>query len=154
MRKPIDIAAWLEGVPKEADVIVDSPRFSHVKRRDDGSVDIVSPLPCPFNYGSVRGTRADDGERIDAIVLGPRLPAGTELTANVLAVVRFVDAGHRDPKWVCAERPLTPRDSLELELFFQVYALAKRVLNRVRGLAGTTRYEGLLTVELAPDRDG
>lgn len=154
MRKPVDIAAWLEGVPKEADVTVDSPRFSHVKRRDDGSVDFVSPLPCPFNYGSVRGTRAEDGERIDAIVLGPRLPGGTQLTANVVAVVRFVDAGQRDAKWVCARRPLTPRDGLELELFFQLYALAKRALNRVRGLAGPTRYEGLLTSELLPDRDG
>jgi inorganic pyrophosphatase len=148
MRKPIDLAAWLAGVPKETAVVVDSPRFSHVKRRDDGSIDFVSPLPCPFNYGSVHGTRADDRDRIDAIVLGPRLPAGTQLTANVLAVVRFVDAGQRDPKWVCARRPLTPRDSLELELFFRLYALAKRALNRVRGLSGPTRYEGLLTVEL------
>src|SRR5262245_9442975 len=110
--------SWFDGVPQQAEVVVDSPRFSHVKRHDDGSIDFVSPLPCPFNYGSVQGTRAEDGERVDALVLGPRLPARTALALPVLAVVRFIDAGQRDPKWVCGARPLTLRDRVELELFF------------------------------------
>ena len=135
---------WFEGVPSEATVVIDSPRFSTVKRHDDGSIDFVSPLPCPFNYGSVPGTRADDGDRIDALVLGRRLPARTRLSVTVVGVVRFVDAGQRDPKWVCARRPLTLRDQLEIDLFFRVYAVAKRTLNRLRSRPGPTRYEGLL----------
>ncbi len=129
--------------PVETEVIIDSPRFSCVKRRDDGRIDFVSPLPCPFNYGSVPGTRSGDGERIDAVVLGPRLPRHARRRLAVAGLVRFVDAGAQDPKWVCVQRPLRALDRLQLEAFFRVYALAKRALNRARGHGGLTRYEGL-----------
>jgi inorganic pyrophosphatase len=132
-------------LPTHAEVAIDSPRFSCVKRRDDGRVDFVSPLPCPFNYGSVPGTISGDGDRIDAVVLGPRLPRHCLRTFSVLGVVRFVDAGQDDPKWVCADRPLRALDRAQLEAFFRVYALAKRVLNRARGRSGATRYDGLWT---------
>jgi inorganic pyrophosphatase len=132
-----------QGIPAEAEVVVEVPRFSHVKRRDDGAIDFVSPLPCPFNYGSVPGTRSGDGDRIDALLLGPRPPRGARALRKVVGVVRFVDAGALDPKWVCAEHPLGPRDRVALELFFRVYAIAKGALNRARGFSGETRYEGL-----------
>jgi len=133
----------LDELPQDAEVVVESPRFSHVKRRDDGAIDFVSPLPCPFNYGSVPGTCSGDGERVDAVVLGARLPRRHRRRFPVRGVVRFVDAGQRDPKWVCKERALSARDLIELELFFRGYALAKRLLNRLRGRRGPTRYEGL-----------
>jgi inorganic pyrophosphatase len=130
-------------LPAEADVVVDAPRFSHVKRRDDGGIDFVSPLPCPFNYGSVPGTRSGDGERIDAVVLGARLSRGTCVRVRVHGFVRFLDAGAPDPKWICSLAPLRARDRLQLAAFFAVYALAKRLLNRARGKRGATRYDGL-----------
>ncbi|MFY0541612.1 hypothetical protein [Nannocystis pusilla] len=37
-------------------VKIEYPRWSVVKRRSDGSVDFVSPLPCPYNYGHVPGS--------------------------------------------------------------------------------------------------
>lgn len=133
----------LEACPSHAEVLIEAPRFTHVKRRDDGAVDFVSPLPCPFNYGSVPGTRSGDGERIDALVLGPRLPRGDRRRWPVVGVVRFVDAGAHDPKWVCSQRPLGARERLEIELFFRVYALCKRALNESRGRSGETAYLGL-----------
>jgi inorganic pyrophosphatase len=138
-------------LPGEAEVVIDQPRFSHVKRRDDGAIDFVSPLPCPFNYGSVPDTRSGDGDRIDAVVLGPRLPRGSRKRVPVLGVVRFVDAGAPDPKWICAERPLSVRDLWVIGAFFRLYAIAKRVLNWLRGRSGATRFEGL---ELARGDDG
>jgi inorganic pyrophosphatase len=134
-------------LPSEAVVVVEAPRFSHVKRRDDGAVDFVSPLPCPFNYGSVPGTRSGDGERIDAVVLGPRLPRGSRARLRVLGVVRFVDAGADDPKWICADRSLRASDRLQLVAFFTVYALVKRALNRARGRSGATRFHGIELAE-------
>jgi len=129
--------------PHEALVVVDAPRFSYVKRRDDGRIDFVSPLPCPFNYGSVPGSVSGDGERIDALVLGPRRARSSRGLLPVRGVVRFVDAGDEDPKWICSELPLRTADRLQIEAFFHVYALAKRALNRLRGRMGPTRYDGL-----------
>ena len=42
----------------------------------DGTVDFVSPLPSPFNYGSVPDTLSEDGDPLDALLVGPRRPAG------------------------------------------------------------------------------
>lgn len=127
--------------PTELDVQVEIARFGWVKRREDGRIDFASPLPCPFNYGSVPGTRAPDGDREDALLLGPRCPIGTRRRAVVHGRVRFVDAGIDDDKWICGD--MRPFDRLQLEIFFHVYAPAKRALNRWRGLRGTTRYDGI-----------
>jgi inorganic pyrophosphatase len=136
------------------DVLIEVPRFSFVKRDARGTVELISPLPCPFNYGSVPGTCAPDGEGIDALVLGPRLVLAARLRVPLRARVRFVDAGVDDSKWVCAEQPLTPRDLAQVDAFFRVYSAAKRALHalRSRDLAGAvqsllgapeTRYEGI-----------
>jgi inorganic pyrophosphatase len=130
-------------LPAETEVVIDAPRFSHVKRSDSGRIDFVSPLPCPFNYGSVPGTRSGDGERIDAVVLGARLPRHTCVRVRVRGFVRFTDAGDDDPKWICSHAQLRAFDRMQLAAFFTVYALAKRALNRVRGKRGATRYDGL-----------
>ncbi|MET0386974.1 MAG: inorganic diphosphatase [Polyangiales bacterium] len=132
--------------PAALEVVVEMPRASFVKRRDDGAVDFVSPLPCPFNYGSIPDTRAADGDREDVIVLGTRLPKGTRLSLPVLARAHFIDAGVYDGKWICGAQ-LRSHDRVQLAWFFSLYALAKRVINRSRGLSGTTCFSGL---ELAP----
>jgi inorganic pyrophosphatase len=125
-------------------VVIDVPRGSFVKRGDDGLVDFVSPIPCPFNYGHVPGTLADDGAALDAVVLGPALPLGSAARVAARARVDFIDAGCPDPKWVCAERPLSPFDRLQVAGFFRCYAVAKRLINRFRGKQGPTRYLGWL----------
>ena len=61
----------------EVDVIIEIPRFSFLKRGSKGHIDFISPLPCPFNYGSVPTHLGMEGDLLDALVLGPRLPLGT-----------------------------------------------------------------------------
>jgi len=129
--------------PERVDVIIDTPRFSLLKRRDDGSIEFVSPLPCPFNYGSVPDSVAADGDRIDVIVLGPRLSRGARVNRPVRGIVRFIDAGMEDPKWICAERPLRAFDRMQIDAFFRIYALVKRAHSRLRGQHSVTRYDGL-----------
>lgn len=129
--------------PDVLEVVIEVPRLGVIKRRDDGSVDYVSPLPCPFNYGSVPGTVSGDGDRADAVVLGPKLPRGARVEARVIACVDFLDAGDEDPKWVCV-----PVGSGELSLapvvaFFRSYALLKTGLNALRGKSGATSYRGI-----------
>ena len=123
-------------------VVIDVPRGSFIKRDDQGAVDFVSPVPCPFNYGHMPGTVAADGEALDALVLGPTRPLGSTVTMVVRARIDFVDAGCPDPKWVCADAPLSKFDRWQVSGFFRSYALAKRLINRVRGTQGPTRYLG------------
>jgi inorganic pyrophosphatase len=125
-------------------VVIDVPRGSFIKRDDDGTVDFVSPIPCPFNYGHVPGTLADDGDALDAVVLGSKRSLGSTAQVAIRARVDFIDAGRSDPKWICADVPLSRFDRLQVAAFFRCYAVAKRMINRVRGKRGATRYLGWL----------
>ena len=110
------------------------------KRDADGKVAMVSPLPCPFNYGHVPGTRGADGP-LDAIVIGPALPRGAEALWRVRGSVWFVDDGHRDDKLVCSPAPISRLQRLGLMQYLAVYARVKDVRNRLRGGLGPT-YRG------------
>lgn len=130
--------------PDDLTVVIDVPRGTFIKRDDDGAVDFISPIPCPFNYGHVPGTLAADGDALDAVVLGPRLSLGSTANVSTRARVDFIDAGCSDPKWVCADGPLSRFDRLQIAGFFRCYAVAKRLINRARGKRGPTRYLGWL----------
>lgn len=123
--------------------MIEVPAWTFVKRTPNGEVDFVSPLPSPFNYGSVVGTISADGDPLDALVLGPRLALGDRVKTTAYAEVDFLDAGVRDPKRICGRRP-SIIDKARVIAFFRVYALAKRALYRVRGVQrGPTRYRGI-----------
>ena len=79
------------------EVTIEYPRWSMIKRRSDGSLDFVAPLPCPYNYGSISGRWSGDGDLLDAVVLGPRLPGGTRRSWPALGVVGVLDLGVHDP---------------------------------------------------------
>ena len=120
-------------------VTIETPRWGFVKRRADGRVDFISPLPSLFNYGCVEGELSGDGDPLDALLLGPRLPRGAKVRASVWGCVEFVDAGDEDPKLVCRVG-LAPREIewLRVRIFFTIYAVLKRPLNWVRGRTGPT----------------
>jgi inorganic pyrophosphatase len=130
-----------EDLPDTVEVVVEVPRGAHIKRAADGSVDFLSPVACPFNYGSVPARPSADGEPLDAVVLGPTLPAGHRERWAVHGVVRFVDEGLRDDKLVCGAAPPDARDLQRLHRFFTRYARLKGAWARVRG-RGEVRFEG------------
>lgn len=130
-------------VEEELEVVIDVPRGGFIKRTDDGTIDYISPFPCPFNYGSVPDTCSGDGDRLDAIVLGPARARGSRVRCRVLAVVRFTDAGQDDPKYVCAAHAASERELAGVERFFARYAWLKGLLNKLRRKPGATRYAGL-----------
>jgi len=123
-------------------VTVETPKWTFVKY-DGARVEYVSPVPCPWNYGYVRDTLADDGDPRDALVLGARLPRGACVDVEVRGVLRFEDGGRTDDKLVCGSAPLTRRDETALRAFFTVYAFARRLLNLIVGKKGRTRFLGL-----------
>ncbi len=120
-------------LPPEARVVVEVPRGGRVKRTLHGRVDYVSPLPSPFNYGSVPAVPGADGEPQDALVLGPPLPVGHTGTWPVHGRVGFVDGGVPDAKWVCGAAPPDAADLRAIDTFFTRYARLKGLWSRLRG---------------------
>eukprot|EP00274_Cyanoptyche_gloeocystis_P007698 CAMPEP_0196663940 /NCGR_PEP_ID=MMETSP1086-20130531/54888_1 /TAXON_ID=77921 /ORGANISM="Cyanoptyche gloeocystis , Strain SAG4.97" /LENGTH=177 /DNA_ID=CAMNT_0041999969 /DNA_START=231 /DNA_END=764 /DNA_ORIENTATION=+ len=129
----------------EAEVLIEIPRWGFVKRKPDGSIDFISILPTPFNYGCIPTMMQEDGDPLDVVVLGRRLPRGHVGTYPVYGIVKFVDAGDVDDKVICNQVEEFPyrMDRLALASFFTVYAGFKRVLNGLRGKKGETAFKGL-----------
>src|SRR5690242_10563820 len=84
----------------ELEVVIEVPRGSFLKRGSSGHIDFVSPLPCPFNYGAVPSHLGLEGDLLDALVLGPRLPYGTRLRVRAWGAVVLRDRGMVDDKLV------------------------------------------------------
>ena len=135
------------------EVTLEIPRGSFRKVGSTGRLDFLSPVPCPFNYGSVRERVGLEGDLLDAVVLGPRLPAGTRVRAFACGAVRLQDRGLYDDKLICATAPLnaagTERARRGALAFFRVYGWAKRLLNLWRGRRGRTGSKGWISAERA-----
>ena len=128
-------APWVE-------VVIEIPRGSFLKRGSSGRVDFVSPLPCPYNYGSVPAFLGLEGDLLDALVLGPRRPRGSRLWIPARGAVGLSDRGMYDDKLVCSEARLSEPERRRVLRFFRVYARCKRLLNWLRRQPGLTRCEG------------
>ena len=115
------------------EVIIEIPRGSFLKRGTTGELDFVSPFPCPFNYGSVEKYVGLEGDLLDAVVLGPRLPRGTRVTVQAVGAVGLTDRGMYDDKLICTPDPEAPQPRFPILLFFRFYSRCKGVLNFFRG---------------------
>lgn len=134
-------------------VTIEIPRGSFRKVGSTGRLDFLSPLPCPFNYGSIRERVGLEGDLLDAVLLGPRLPAGSVVVAFACGAVRFQDRGLYDDKLICAPAPLDAcgaDGARRLALAcFRVYGVAKGLLNLWRGRPGHTRVSAWVSAERA-----
>jgi inorganic pyrophosphatase len=128
--------------PPEIEVVIEIPRGSFLKRGSTGHIDFVSPLPCPFNYGSVPRYLGLEGDLLDAVVLGPRLSVGTRLTVKAWGAVILVDRGMADDKLICSEGPVSALQRQRVLRFFRFYARCKALLNRWRRRPGRNACDG------------
>ncbi|SOD40343.1 inorganic diphosphatase [Nitrosovibrio sp. Nv4] len=128
--------------PPVVEVVVEVPRGSFLKRGSSGTVDFVSPLPCPFNYGSVPDYLGLDGDLLDALVLGPRLPLGARIQVRTWGAVTMTDGGLIDDKLICADYCPDALQRRKVLQFFQFYAKCKGLLNMWRGQPGRNACEG------------
>jgi inorganic pyrophosphatase len=115
------------------EVIIEIPRGNFLKRTSSGRVDFISPFPCPFNYGSADAYIGSDGDFLDVVVLGPRVPRGSRITARVFGAVRIIDRGVPDDKLICSDGPIGPAQRFFILLFFRFYSVCKRLLYLLRG---------------------
>ncbi len=131
--------------PKQAplvEVVIETPRGSFLKRGSSGKLDFISPVPCPFNYGSIPTLIGLDGDYLDAVVLGPRLPLGSTISVYAWGAIGLVDGGVYEDKLICAPAPISRNQRWLVLLFFRVYAKAKYLLNLIKGRSGRNCCEG------------
>src|SRR5437867_9377339 len=135
--------------PPSVDVVIEVPRGSFLKRGSTGHVDFVSPLPCPYNYGSVPTHIGLEGDLLDAVVLGPRLPLGTAVRVTAWGAVTLIDRGMVDDKLICSVTPPTSAERAAVLRFFRFYAQCKALLNLWRGRPGRNACDGWCAAEFA-----
>lgn len=135
--------------PPDLEVVIEIPRGSFLKRGSDGRIDFVSPLPCPYNYGSVPDLLGQEGDLLDALVLGPRLPRGSRVRVKAWGAVILADRGMTDDKLICALQPPSMAARRRVLRFFQIYAWCKGLLNRWRRQPGRNACDGWCTAEQA-----
>ncbi len=128
--------------PPLVEVVIEVPRGSFLKRGSSGKLDFISPLPCPYNYGSVPGLLGLEGDLLDALVLGPRLPRGSRLSVRAYGAVGLRDRGLYDDKLICASRAPSAAERTRVIRFFRIYGWAKRLLNLLRLHPGATASQG------------
>jgi len=126
------------------EVVIEIPRGSFLKRGSTARVDFISPLPCPFNYGSVPDYIGLEGDLLDAVVLGPRLPLGTRVRIKAWGAVILTDRGMTDDKLICSVGPPSAAERRWVLRFFHLYARCKGLLNLLRRRAGRNACDGWL----------
>lgn len=136
-------------VPPVVDLVIEVPRFGFVKRGWGERIDFVSPLPCPYNYGAVPTHLGLEGDLLDAIVLGPRLPRGTRLRLPAWGAVTMADRGLVDDKLICSAYPPSAAEIARVLRFFRFYARCKGLLNVLRRRPGRNACDGLRPAESA-----
>jgi inorganic pyrophosphatase len=128
--------------PPEVEVLIEIPRGSFLKRGSSGRIDFISPLPCPFNYGSVPKYVGLEGDLLDAVVLGPRLPRGSWIHVKAWGAVMLTDRGMTDDKLICSHRSLRADERRNVLRFFHIYAKCKGLLNLLRRRPGRNACDG------------
>ena len=128
--------------PPVVEVVIEIPRGSFIKRGSTGHIDFISPLPCPFNYGSVPNLLGLEGDLLDALVLGPRLPLGTRIRVKAWGAVTLTDRGMTDDKLICSDHPPSLPERQNVLRFFRLYAKCKGLLNIWRRRPGRNACEG------------
>jgi len=126
----------------EVQVLIEIPRGSFLKRGSTGHLDFISPLPCPFNYGSVPQLVGLEGDLLDAVVLGPRLARGSRIEVKAWGAVTLTDRGMSDDKLICSRGPVSSNEQRRVLRFFRFYAKCKGLLNWLRRRPGRNACEG------------
>jgi len=117
-------------------VVIEIPRGSFLKKGTNGKLDFVSPLPCPFNYGSIHDYIGGEGDLLDAVVLGPRIKEGSNIVVLAQGSVGLFERYMYDDKLICSATPIKPWQRGGILLFFHFYSFCKGLLNLARGRRG------------------
>jgi inorganic pyrophosphatase len=92
--------------PEEVNVVIEIPKGSQNKYEFDEHAGvfrldrvIYSPVKYPLDYGFIPATRSEDGDHLDALVLGsdPLFP-GCVVDMRPIGLLNMIDGGEADEK--------------------------------------------------------
>ncbi len=142
--------------PAVIEVVVEIPAGSRNKYEYDEQAKVIrldrvlsSAVYYNFDYGFIEGTRADDGDHTDAMLLiDERTFPGCHVWARPVGVLRMADEKGVDYKVLCvaladpvyahleALRQVSPHKLLEIEQFFHTYKNLEDKSVEIDGWAG------------------
>lgn len=98
--------------PDVINVVIEIPKGSHNKYEFDEKAGIFkldrvlySPFHYPLDYGFIPQTRSEDGDHLDALVIGSD-PAITGCFEEVrpIGLLKMIDSGEADAKILCVQK--------------------------------------------------
>lgn len=100
-----------EKAPEIINVVIEIPKNSHNKYELDEKLGVIkldrvfySPFYYPLDYGFIPQTRSEDGDHLDALVIGSDpVPTGVLVEARPIGVLYMVDSGEPDAKILCVQ---------------------------------------------------
>ncbi len=115
--------------PEVVNVVIEIQKGSHNKYEFDEKLGVFkldrvlySPFHYPLDYGFIPQTRSEDGDHLDAMVIGSDpVPQGCVVEARPIGMLRMIDQGEEDFK-ILAVQKKNPRfdtitDVADLEKF-------------------------------------
>ena len=105
-----------EKAPDVVNVVIEIPKGSNNKYEFNEKLGVFkldrvfySPFFYPLDYGFIPQTRSEDGDHLDALVIGSEpVVVGAVLEARPIGVLRMVDSGEADAK-ILAVQKANPR---------------------------------------------
>lgn len=97
--------------PEVVHVVIEIPKGSHNKYELDEELGIIkldrvfySPFFYPLDYGFIPQTRSEDGDHLDALVIGSDpVPPGILVEARPIGMLSMIDSGEPDAKILCVQ---------------------------------------------------
>ena len=102
--------------PDVINVVVEIPKGSSNKYEFDEKLGIIkldrvlySPFHYPLDYGFIPDTRSEDGDHLDALVIGgDPVPVGCVVSVRPIGMLNMIDSGDPDAK-ILAVQEKNPR---------------------------------------------
>lgn len=97
-----------ENYPEDFHLVIEMPKNAHNKYEYDEELDVIkvdrvfyTAMALPYDYGFIPGTRSEDGDHLDGIVIldQPAYP-GIVVPCRPVGVIYMVDSGEKDEKIV------------------------------------------------------
>lgn len=116
MNSPIHSLPIGKDAPDEVYAVIEIPRGSHNKYEYDEELGVFvldrvlySQVHYPLDYGFIPGTRSEDGDHLDIMVIGSDpLAQGAVAAARPVAMLEMIDGGDKDYK-ILAVQVKNPR---------------------------------------------